>query len=78
MIRCVAYLYLHEYTRWRWCTRLQHIPLFVEDEGKDPASLLNQQLHSSSVGNQFGTKHTVRNVKFEEEVRFRCRTELPA
>lgn len=57
---------------------MQHIPLFVEDTATDPQSMLNRQLHSGSVGNQFGTKHTVRNDKFEELVRFRSRTELPA
>ena len=47
---------------------MQHIPLFKEDDAKDPQSLLNQQLHAGSVGNQFGSKHTVRNERFEELV----------
>jgi len=45
-----------------------HIPLFKEDEAKDPQSLINQQLHRGSVGANFGSSHTIRNDRFEELV----------
>lgn len=45
-----------------------HIPLFKEDDAKDPQSLLNQQLHRGAIGSQFGTAHTVRNDMFEDQV----------
>lgn len=43
-----------------------HIPLFTEDTSTDLNSIVNQQLHKGSVGNFKGTKHTVRNERFEE------------
>jgi len=46
----------------------EYIPLYVPDNGTDFQSRLNQQLHAGSVGNQFGTKHTVRNTEFESMV----------
>lgn len=47
---------------------VKHIPLYVEDTGKDVGSLVNQLAHASSAGTQFGTKHTIKNELFEEQM----------